>query len=162
MQVLKTPVIHAHVTERLDSTNNENALTRAHTYTHTRAYINVYEYIYTEIHIYIHIHIHMHLYMYACIHIYVRIHMHTYVQIENLSNNALNVSSNMIDAHTHPYAYACIYTNSKIYTYVHNLQRVYSQMCTLEFPAQKCRLIENQSHETGSLSEKVHGCHILP
>jgi len=31
-----------------------------------------------------------------------------------------------------------------------------------EFPAQKCRLIENQSHETGSLSEKVHGCHILP
>ena len=31
-----------------------------------------------------------------------------------------------------------------------------------EFPAQKCRSIENRSHETGSLSEKVHGCHILP
>jgi len=44
------------------------------------------------------------------------------------------VSSNIIDAHTHPYAYACIYTHIYIYTYVHNLQRVCPQMCTLVYP----------------------------
>ena len=31
-----------------------------------------------------------------------------------------------------------------------------------EFPAQKCRSIKKRSHETGSRSEKVHGCRILP
>jgi hypothetical protein len=57
MQVLKTPVIHAHVAERLDSTNKQNAPTRVYMYTHTRAYINAYAYIYTDIHIYIYMHI---------------------------------------------------------------------------------------------------------
>ena len=41
-------MIHAHVVERLDSTNKQNAPTRVHIYTHTRAYINVYAYIYTD------------------------------------------------------------------------------------------------------------------
>jgi len=86
--VEKTPVIHAHVVERLDSTNKLNAPTRVHMYTHTRVYINVYAYIYTDTHIYIYIHIHMHLYTHTCTHIYIRMHMHTYAQIENLSNNA--------------------------------------------------------------------------
>jgi len=31
-----------------------------------------------------------------------------------------------------------------------------------QFPAQKCSSIKNVPHETGSLSEKVHGCRILP
>jgi len=83
----ETPVIHAHVAERLDSTNKQNAPTRVHMYTNTRVYINVYEYIYTDIHIYIYTHIHMHLYTHTCTHIYIRMHMHTYAQIENLSNN---------------------------------------------------------------------------
>jgi len=84
----ETPVIHAHVVERLDSTNKQNAPTRVHMYTHTRAYINVYVYINTDIHVYVYIHIHMHLYTQTCTHIYIRMHMHTYAQIENLSNNA--------------------------------------------------------------------------
>ena len=42
------------------------------------------------------------------------------------------------------------------------VQRVVEACTTWEFPAQKCRSIENRSHETRSLSEKVHGCHILP
>ena len=65
----ETPVIHAHIVERLDSTNEQNAPTRVHMYTHMRAYINVYAYIYTDIHIYKYIHIHMH---------YTHIHAHTY------------------------------------------------------------------------------------
>jgi len=32
----------------------------------------------------------------------------------------------------------------------------------LQFPAQKCSSIKKVPHETGSLSEKVHGCRILP
>ena len=31
-----------------------------------------------------------------------------------------------------------------------------------EFPAQKCSSIKKVPHKTGSLSEKVHGCRILP
>jgi len=81
-------VIHAHVTERLDSTNKQNAPRRVHMYTYTRVYINVYAYIYTDIHIYIYIHVHMHLYTHTCTHIYIRMHMHTYAKIKNLSNNA--------------------------------------------------------------------------
>jgi len=45
--VEKTSVIHTHVVEGLDSTNNQNALTRVHMYTYTRVHIHVYVYVYT-------------------------------------------------------------------------------------------------------------------
>jgi len=62
------------------------------------------------------------------------IHTHAYAHVctdRKSQQQRLNVSSNIIAAHTHPYAYTCIYTRIYIYTYVHNLQRVCSQMCTL-------------------------------
>jgi len=84
----KTPVIHAHVVEGLDSTNKQNAPTQVHKYTHTCVYIRcVYAYIYTDTHIYIYIHMHMHIYTHTCTHIYTYMYMHTYTQTENLSNN---------------------------------------------------------------------------
>ena len=73
----ETPVIHAHVVERLDSTNKQNAPTRVHMYTHTRVYINVYAYMYTDIHIYIFIHIHIHAYMHTHIHTHENSHICT-------------------------------------------------------------------------------------
>ena len=133
-------MIHAHVVERLDSTNKQNAPTRAHIYTHTRVYINVYAYIYTDIHTYIYTHIHMHIYTHICTHIYICMHMHTYTQIKKSQYRRLNVSSNLIDAYTYPYTYACIYTYICIYTYVHNLYRVCSQMCTLMSKKHMCNV----------------------
>jgi len=82
--VEKTPVIHTHVVEGLDSTNKQNAPTRVHMYTHTRVHIHVYAYIYTDTHIYLYVHMHMHIYMHTCKHIYT----YVYMQTENLSNNA--------------------------------------------------------------------------
>ena len=99
-------------------------------YTHTRVYINVYEYIYIDIHMYIYIHIHVHLYTHTCTHIYIRMHMHTYAQIKDPGNNA----STCKQYHRRTYAsiYKCTHIHICIkYTYVHNLQRVCSQMCTL-------------------------------
>ena len=43
----ETPVIHAHVVERLDSTNKQNAPTRVHMYTQTCAFLFLYTYTYT-------------------------------------------------------------------------------------------------------------------
>jgi len=68
--VKKTPVIHTHVVEGLDSTDKQNAPTRVHMYTHTCVYIHVYAHIYTDTHTYIHIHIHMHMYTHTCTHVY--------------------------------------------------------------------------------------------
>jgi len=86
-----------------------------HTYTQT--YIYTYTYIYTcTIHTYMYSHKHTHAYAHVC-------------TDRKIYQQHLNVSSNIIDAHTHPYAYACIYTHIYIYTYVHNLQGVCSQMC---------------------------------
>jgi len=88
MQVLRKPVIHAHVVERLDSTNKQNAPTRLHTYIHMRVHTNAHAHIYIEIQSYIHTHIHMYPYTHTCIHTYTRMHMHTHAQTEKLSNNA--------------------------------------------------------------------------
>jgi len=78
--VQKTPVIHTHVVEGLDSTNKQNAPTRVHMYTHTRVYIHVYAYIYTDTHVYIYIHMNMHIYTHICTHIYICMYLHTHTQ----------------------------------------------------------------------------------
>jgi len=101
-------------------------------YTHTRVYKCI------CIHIHRHTYIHIHSYTHAPIHAYMHTHIHTHACAHVCTNrksqqHRLNVSSYIIDAHTHPYAYACMYTHIYIYTYVRNLQRVCSQMCTLVY-----------------------------
>ena len=96
----ETPAIHAHVVERLDSTNKQNSPTRVHTYIHMRAHTNAHAYIYTEIHTYIHTHTH------APIHAHMHTHTHTHVYAHACthrkpSNNASTCQA-IIDAYTHP------------------------------------------------------------
>ena len=129
------PIPHAHVVERLDSTNKSNAPTRVHMYTHTRAYINVYAYIYTDIHIYIYIHTHMHLYIHIHAHTYAYacIHMHTYAQIKNLGNNASTcqaISWTHIYIHIHMHAYTHIYAYTHMCTICSECVRRCVRWCT--------------------------------
>jgi len=67
--VQKTPVIHAHLVEGLDSTNKQNTPTRVQC-TPARACIYMYMNTYTQIHI------NTYTYKYTCT--YTRIHAHTY------------------------------------------------------------------------------------
>jgi len=60
------------------------------------------------------------------------------------------------------YAYMYMYMYLCIYVYMYICMYVYIYVCIYMFPAQKCRSIKKRSHETGSPSEKVHGCRILP
>jgi len=119
--VEKTPVIHTHVVEGLDSTNNQNAPTRVYLYTHTRVHIHVYACIYTDTYIYKHTFAHAHIHAYMHTHPHIQVHAHLYTDKKS-DQQRLNSSNNIIDAHTHPYTYACIYTCICIDTYVHNLQ----------------------------------------
>ena len=66
----KTPVIHTHIVEGLDSKNKQNAPTRVHMYTHTCGHIHIYAYIYTDTHTYILVRTHAHA-------PYTRMHAHT-------------------------------------------------------------------------------------
>jgi len=123
--VKRTPVIHTHVVQGLDSTNKRNTPTRVHMYTPKRVYIHTCICIYIHRHTYIHIHTYAHAHMHAYMHmnIHVHVHAHLYTNIKS-QQRRLNASNNIIDAHTHPYTYACIYTCICIYTYVHTLQRM--------------------------------------
>jgi len=57
-----------------------------------------------------------------------------------------------IERERYIYMYIYIY-----YIYIYIYVYIY-----IQFPAQKCCSIKKNLHETGSLSEKVHGCRILP
>ena len=105
--VEKTPEIHTHIVEGLDSTSKRNAPTQVLMYTHMCVHIHVYAYIYTYIHTYICIctytHIHAHIY-HAYMRTYIHIHVHEYLYTDRKSQQRhLNASNNIIDAHTHPH-----------------------------------------------------------
>jgi len=97
----------------------------------------------TRVRICMYMHTYTQTYIYTCAYIYIcthtRIHAHTYtyayictpIHRWKSQQRRLNVSSNIIDARTYLYTYACIYICICMYTYVHTLQRVCSQFCTL-------------------------------
>jgi len=76
--VEKTPVIHTHVVEGLDSTKKRNAPTRVHMYTQMRAHTNAHVFAhvckYMFMHPYTQTHIHAYTYIYTCA--YTRIYAH--------------------------------------------------------------------------------------
>jgi len=111
--VEKTPVIHTHVVEGLDSTNKQNALTRVRTYTHMHVHIHVYTYIYTDTHIYA--------CTYICTCIYTRIHIHTYTHTctrTSIHRQKISATTPQRVKQYHRRTYASIYICMHIHMYV--------------------------------------------
>jgi len=80
--VKKTPVIHAHVIERLDSTNKQKCA-------YTSAYVPPHACVYTCvcIHIHRHTYMHIHTYTHAHIHAYMHAHIHMHVYAHLIHGN---------------------------------------------------------------------------
>ena len=111
--VQKTPVIHTHVVEGLNSTNKQNAPTRELMYTHTRVY-NMYKHTYTQTHIY------TDTYISTCT--YTRIHAHTYTYAcmrTSIHRQKFSATTPQRVKQYHRRTYASIYICMHIHTYMH-------------------------------------------